>query len=110
MKDSCKPGRLLRAPENFVEPALAQEITQDGLNQQRRGFLRKSFMAASAAVGAAAAGRAMAQVGDGDPAILNLPAHSTTLHCCPEYLSAHNAYSRESCRAAISACSALRRR
>lgn len=79
MTDSSKPGRLLRAPENFVDPALAQEITQDGLNPQRRGFLRKSFMAASAAVGAAAGGRAMAQVGDGDPAILNLPAHSTTL-------------------------------
>lgn len=79
MTDSSKPGRLLRAPENFVDPALAQEITQDGLNAQRRGFLRKSFMAASAAVGAAAASRAMAQVGEGDPAILNLPPWSTSL-------------------------------
>jgi sulfane dehydrogenase subunit SoxC len=79
MRDSSKPGRLLRAPENFVDPLLAHEITRDGLSEQRRGFLRKSFMAAGAALAAGAAGRAAAQPGDGDPAILNLPEHSRTL-------------------------------
>lgn len=81
MRDSSKSGRVLRAPENFVDPALAQDITSTGLNEERRGFLRKSFLAASsAALGAAAVRPALAQaVGDGDPAILNLPAHSTSL-------------------------------
>ena len=69
-------GRILRAPENFVDSALALDITTNGLNEQRRGFLRKSFMAASAAL---ASGTALAQAGGGDPAILTLPEHSTTL-------------------------------
>jgi sulfane dehydrogenase subunit SoxC len=80
MRDSNKPGRLLRAPENFVDPALAHDVTREGLSEERRGFLRRSFMAASAALAAGAAGRAAAQVaGDGDPAILQLPEHSRTL-------------------------------
>jgi sulfane dehydrogenase subunit SoxC len=80
MRDSNKPGRLLRAPENFVDPALAHAVTREGLSEERRGFLRRSFMAASAALAAGAAGRAAAQVaGDGDPAILQLPEHSRTL-------------------------------
>ncbi len=69
-------GRILRAPENFVDSALALDITTNGLNEQRRGFLRKSFMAASAAL---ASGTALAQASGGDPAILTLPEHSTTL-------------------------------
>ncbi|MGZ8287656.1 MAG: sulfite dehydrogenase [Telluria sp.] len=72
----ARKGRILRAPENFVDSALALDITNNGLNEQRRGFLRKSFMAASAAL---AGGSALAQVGEGDPAILKLPEHSTTL-------------------------------
>lgn len=79
MTDRSKTGRVLRAPEHFVDPGLAQAITRDGLNEERRGFLRKSFLAASAAVGAAAATPALAQVGEGDPAILTLPPHSTSL-------------------------------
>ncbi|HEY0491230.1 MAG TPA: sulfite dehydrogenase [Telluria sp.] len=71
-----RKGRILRAPENFVDSALALDITTNGLNEQRRGFLRKSFMAASAAM---ASGTVLAQVADGDPAILKLPEHSTTL-------------------------------
>ena len=69
-----RKGRILRAPENFVDGALALDITNNGLNEQRRGFLRQSFMAASAAL---ASGTALAQAGD--PAILKLPEHSTTL-------------------------------
>lgn len=71
-----RKGRILRAPENFVDSALALDITNNGLNEQRRGFLRKSFMAASAAL---ASGTALAQASGGDPAILKLPEHSTTL-------------------------------
>lgn len=74
--DVPRKGRVLRAPENFVDSALALDITTNGLNEERRGFLRRSFMAASAAL---ASGTALAQVGDGDPAILKLPEHSTTL-------------------------------
>ncbi|MES2025967.1 MAG: sulfite dehydrogenase [Pseudomonadota bacterium] len=79
-KEALKAGRIVRAPENFVDPVLAQEITSQGLSEERRGFLRKSFLAASAAM---ASGVSFAQtgsaVGDGDPNILNLPEHSTTL-------------------------------
>lgn len=74
--DVPKKGRILQAPENFVDSALALEITTHGLNEERRGFLRRSFMAASAAL---ASGTAIAKVADGDPAILQLPEHSTTL-------------------------------
>ena len=78
--EATKAGRIVRAPENFVDPVLAQEITANGLSEERRGFLRKSFLAASAAVasGVSFAGGASA-LGDGDPNILNLPEHSTTL-------------------------------
>lgn len=71
-----KRGRILRAPEHFVDPALALEITTEGLDTRRRGFLRQSFMAASAAL---ASGTVLSQTADGEPAILKLPEHSTTL-------------------------------
>ena len=74
--DVPRTGRILRAPENFVDSALALDITTSGLNDERRSFLRKSFLAAGAAL---ASSSALAQVTDGDPAILKLPEHSTTL-------------------------------
>jgi sulfane dehydrogenase subunit SoxC len=47
------------------------------LNDQRRSFLRKSFLAAGAAM---ASGSAFSQAAaEGDPAILKLPEHSTSL-------------------------------
>ncbi len=73
-----KAGRILRAPENFVDPVLAHEITSQGLSEERRGFLRKSFLAAGAAM-AGGVSLARAAVPDGDPNILNLPEHSITL-------------------------------
>lgn len=81
MSEIKKSGRLLRAPENFVDGALAHDITINGLNEERRGFLRKSFLAAGAAL---ASGSAMAQAAQasafaGDPNILNLPEHAKTL-------------------------------
>lgn len=75
-----KTGRILRAPENFVDSRLAEEISKDGMNKERRGFLRRSFLAASAAM---ASGTALAQAAassfEGDSNILTLPEHAKTL-------------------------------
>lgn len=69
-----KFGRLQPAPENFVPPSLAAEISAHGMNDARRDFLRKSFAAASAAL---ASGSVLAR--DGDPAILQPQKHATSL-------------------------------
>jgi sulfane dehydrogenase subunit SoxC len=63
------PGRIVRAPENFLDAAQIAEV-QAG----RRDFLRGAF-AAAAALGTGGANAAEA----GDPAILNLPEHSRGL-------------------------------
>ena len=71
MVDSInKPGRLRPAPENFLSE---EQIKAVGAG--RRDFLRKSFLAAGAALAAPIAARAS----EGDPAILNLPEWTTTL-------------------------------
>lgn len=64
------PGRLQRAPENFLSDEQVKSVAAG-----RRDFLRKSFLAASAALAAPVAARAA----EGDPAILNLPSWTTTL-------------------------------
>jgi len=73
-------GRILRAPENFISDALIDDIRDHGLNNDRRDFIRRSFFAASAAL---VSGHSYAAAdhpsGEGDPAILTLPKHSTTL-------------------------------
>ncbi|HET9578522.1 MAG TPA: sulfite dehydrogenase [Usitatibacter sp.] len=70
MKRAIRPtGRLVRAPENFLDPRQIADV-QAG----RRGFLRGAFLAA-AGVATARAARAS----QGDPAILELPAHSKGL-------------------------------
>lgn len=76
-----KAGRILPAPENFVDRDLAVDITSKGLDESRRGFLLKSFAAASAAMVSthAVAGRLDKAIGKGDSNILSLPEHSTTL-------------------------------
>ena len=63
-------GRLVRAPEHFLGPADIANV-QAG----RRDFLRNAFLAAAAITPALAA----AQAKRGDPAILELPEHSTGL-------------------------------
>jgi sulfane dehydrogenase subunit SoxC len=70
------PGRLIRAPENFLGAGGVREVFAG-----RRDFMRRAFAGASAA---ALAPAALAQAnpvaaGGGDPNILNLPAHSTGL-------------------------------
>jgi sulfane dehydrogenase subunit SoxC len=73
-------GRVLPAPEHFVSDALAAEISAHGLDESRRGFLRSSFAAASAAL---ASGTALAATDhpapDGDMSILQPLAHTTRL-------------------------------
>jgi sulfane dehydrogenase subunit SoxC len=68
-----KLGRVIRAPENYIDQELIRDISVEGINDQRRGFIKKSFLAA---VGAVTADRAFSAP---DPAIVNLPEHSTTL-------------------------------
>ena len=63
------PGRVRRAPENFLDRSQIAEV-QAG----RRDFLRQAF--AAAAAGAPLAALAQAK---GDPAILELPEHSRGL-------------------------------
>lgn len=77
---SKKSGRILRAPENFVDSALARDITTHGLNDERRNFLRKSFLAAGAAIASGTAfAKTSAGAAEGDPNILELPEWATTL-------------------------------
>jgi sulfane dehydrogenase subunit SoxC len=65
-----QPGRLRPAPENFLSDDQIREVAAG-----RRNFLRRSLMAAGAALAVPLAARAA----DGDPDILNLPEWSTTL-------------------------------
>ena len=72
MSDLAKqPGHLKKAPENFLSDGQIEAVTAG-----RRDFLRKSFLAAGAAMAAPLAARAAEQ---GDSNILNLPEWSTTL-------------------------------
>jgi sulfane dehydrogenase subunit SoxC len=71
---AARPGRVLGAPEGLFE---ARHVAW--MESGRREFVRKA-LAAAAAVAMARATPAAAQPGEaGDPAILDLPAHSTTL-------------------------------
>jgi sulfane dehydrogenase subunit SoxC len=70
-------GRLLKAPENFIDPAGVRQVFAEA-KEGRRDFLRSAFAAAAAGV-AAAGVRAAPAPADGDPNILELPAHSRGL-------------------------------
>ncbi len=76
-----KIGRIQSAPENFVDVGLAHEITTRGLDETRRGFLINSFLAASTTLlsANALAETVKSSAFIGDPNILSLPEHSTTL-------------------------------
>jgi len=63
-------GKLARAPENFLDP---HQIAQ--VQAGRRGFLQAAFLSAAAGLAASTSARAA----QGDPAILELPAHSKGL-------------------------------
>jgi sulfane dehydrogenase subunit SoxC len=68
-----RPGRILPAPQNFLTPSHVGQVEAG-----RRDFLRGAFLAAASTLAAGAPAVAHAQ-GTGDPAILTLPAHSTSL-------------------------------
>ena len=74
----CKPsGRLLEAPENFLDPADVGRVFSEA-RQGRSDFLRNAFAVAGVTLAApAAAGRPPDD--GGDPNILELPAHSRGL-------------------------------
>ena len=72
-------GRLKKAPESFVSPELVHDISRQGLDDARRGFLKASFAAAAAAVASGASARAIASPADGDPMITEPRPWSTSL-------------------------------
>jgi sulfane dehydrogenase subunit SoxC len=77
--DATASGRLIKAPENFLDADGVRTVFREG-KAGRRDFIRQAF--AAAAAGAAlplAHAQANPSAGDGDPNILNLPAHSTGL-------------------------------
>ena len=77
-----KEGRLLRAPENFLSSDFSAEVLKKGFDEERRSFLRRSFLAASAAVAAAGASGLhsnQAAAAEGEEAIMALPAHTKGL-------------------------------
>ena len=79
--DSKPAGRLLKAPENFLDPSGVRQVFAEA-KAGRRSFIRNAFAAASGAVAAPMAwaqANPLAGAGDGDPNILQLPEHSKGL-------------------------------
>ncbi len=66
-------GSIREAPESFLDPSLVAGITEHGVDETRRGLLRKAFAAAVAGLGAGAVA-----AGD-DPDIVELPPWSRML-------------------------------
>jgi len=78
LDSSSPPGRLIKAPENFLDrEGLVNAAKQNG--NGRRSFMRSAFAAAAAATAATANASAAPATAQGDPNILTLPAHSTGL-------------------------------
>ena len=78
--DNILSGRVLKAPENFLNQEGIRTVFAEG-KRGRRDFIRQAFAAAAAG---AAVPAAMAQgnpvpTEGGDPNILNLPEHATGL-------------------------------
>ncbi|MEO6984611.1 MAG: sulfite dehydrogenase [Paralcaligenes sp.] len=81
-KPAAVAGRLRKAPEGFVSGELINDIGKHGLDDARRGFLKRSFLAAGAALAAGSSVSAMAQQAvesAGDPMILKPRPWSTML-------------------------------
>ena len=76
------PGRLIKAPEHFLDPCGVREVFAQA-KAGRRDFIRQAFAAAAAGGVAAAHGAQAARnpvpAGGGDDNILQLPAHSKGL-------------------------------
>lgn len=80
MEQSTNSGRLIKAPENFLNQDGIKTVFSEA-KKGRRDFIRNAFAAAAAgaAVPAAMAQSNPVPVEGGDPNILNLPAHSVGL-------------------------------
>lgn len=78
-QDTSRPGRLLRAPESFLSNDFVKTVNKDGLDEQRRDWMRKAFTAAAASVAGIGAVRAADPGFIGDPNILELPPWTTSL-------------------------------
>ncbi|MBE7942618.1 sulfite dehydrogenase [Ramlibacter aquaticus] len=76
MLDDMNPGRVQKAPENFLDREGIHRAAREA-REGRRDFIRAAFASAAAAVGGAAL--AAQPAGKGDPAILELPEHSRGL-------------------------------
>ena len=76
-QDQRAPGRVLKAPESFLDQAAIRTVRVEA-RAGRRDFIRSAF--AVAAAGASGVGLAQEAVpAQGDPAILKLPEHSIGL-------------------------------
>ena len=80
-KEGTKRGRLKKAPESFLPQEFISDINAQGLDGTRRGFLKSSFMAATAALtaGSSLAAAQGAKGAQGDPMILEPRPWSKTL-------------------------------
>ena len=81
--EPTQPGRLIKAPENFISPEGVRTVFREA-REGRRDFIRQAFATAMAGAGTVAVGTAAAASNPvppegGDPNILNLPAHTTGL-------------------------------
>ena len=78
--DVLMPGRVRKAPENFLSPFGVQKIFEEA-RDGRRDFLRSAFAAAAASAALPAVATQSNPVGEqpGDSNILNLPEHSKAL-------------------------------
>ncbi|MDZ4057547.1 MAG: hypothetical protein U1D69_11420, partial [Polynucleobacter sp.] len=70
--------RLRKAPEHFISQDFIADVNQNGLDESRRGFLRKGFLSALGGAAGLAAPAVFA-AGEGDPAILEKQEWQTTL-------------------------------
>lgn len=77
--DAGRAGRLIKAPENFLDATGVRRVFAEG-KQGRRDFIRSAFAAAAAGAAAPVAlAQAHPATGDGDPNVLTLPPHATGL-------------------------------
>lgn len=77
--EPSRPGRLLKAPEGFLDNDFIKSVNKEGFNEERRDWMRRMFTAAAGVAAAAALPRLAAAQEAGDPEILNLPPWSTSL-------------------------------
>ena len=72
------PGQVQQAPEGFLPAEFTADLSANGMSEERRGFLRKSFLGAVGAVGAGVGANAFAAGAD-DPAIVEKQTWQTIL-------------------------------